>query len=259
MSCLAFSFMSCQSSIDHKFQAYTIFDEFYFKDRTFLDFQKMNNVWYTEDEKKFICSRSFMIAENLIQSILKEDYQVSETNYYFFEKIYSNLRTYNVCFLGEKFLKNGGYPCVEIDKQTGIILRITIAGESIPNEIMSVVPALELKTWSNDEMILINFNERRICNLGIFQSNLPYEKTKLSLWIDEIKISYEFLAMNAFDLFADNDGEDLADYECNIALERLKDKNICEIWFSKDFRSYNSRALIFDLDTGQPLGYCLQE
>lgn len=259
--CLVLS--SCRSAMQHPLQPYTVVLEDHSlddADKTYFEYSDDWNITprsWISNSKTIL---SFMIAENLIHSILGKDCQVSETNYYFYEKKYLDLVTYHVCFVNERFKRNGGYPCVEIEKKTEKILRITLTGALSPNEELSVASFFESPAWTKEEFSL-DIDQRRIQNLGVFQSNLSYFFSNPDLWIEKVPVTYDWIAMNAAD-FIKYDEEDLSNYDCDIALHQLKDRNICEVLFSKKDPSmafYGYHSVVCDTDTGQILGFCLQE
>ena len=64
--------------------------------------------------------------------------------------------------------------------------------------------------------------------------------------------------MTAYD-YLKNEENDIRDYDCEIVFKKLRDCNICIVWFWISFKLYNPNAIVFDADTGQILGYYLQE
>ena len=229
------------------------------KNITFLEYRKMYSL-HDFDDRENVSLKFFSVAENLMHSILKEDYQKSGTKYYLYEKKYLDLDTYQICFKNDQWVRNGGYPCVEMEKKTGRILRITVMSKSQEDKTLSVVPVFNLSFW--DHPSLSSGTDQTVRYLGIFQCNQPYYFLNQKLWIDQIPITNEFLAMTAYD-YLKNEENDIRDYDCEIVFKKLRDRNICIVWFwissSSFFKLYNPNAIVFDSDTGQILGYYLQE
>lgn len=93
-----------------------------------------------------------------------------------------------------------------------------MTGALSPNEELSVASFFESPAWTKEEFSL-DIDQRRIQNLGVFQSNLSYFFSNPDLLIEKVPVTYDWIAMNAAD-FIKYDEEDLSNYDCDIALHQ---------------------------------------
>jgi len=226
---------------------------------TFSDFTSKVNIDYF-DYHSVIRSRSFMIAENFIQSIYGGKTLEFDTKYYFYEKYYVDLKTYNFCFINQKYLRNGGFPCVEIDPRTGCILRVCIAGNDISDGIYKVVPHISFSVWDSDKnkKIPLAQNNKAIQFLGSFCCSCSFGISNPPLWIEEIRTNYDWIILNAIDFVTDNEVEILS-WEGSIYISEFQDREVGSVIFTRNFKGFSRYAPLFDMHTGQMLGWEFQE
>ncbi len=209
---------------------------------------------FDSEHLPIIQSKAFIIAENLIQSLCKEKTLKTETTYFCFEKQYTDLETYNFCFIQDAYIKNGGFPCVEVEKETGKVLRISIAGKNAQNETLFVVPAISLPGWTERHLSDV----KSLASLGIVKSNLSYALSQPPLWVDKINVNYDWMILNADDLLAGGKAA-LLNYEGVVSIHPLKNRTVASVFFKKDFKSLGRYCVYFDNDSGQILGYEFME
>lgn len=219
---------------------------------------EMNSDFYQKrlNHKKLM----FRIAENAMQ--VMTDGNLKYKKAVVFDKEYQDANTYNVCFIDKTLKQNNSYPCVELDLEKRIVLRIY---DFALDRSQRVIESEDMQSIESkyDAMDFSN----RVFYCGKWKTRTSYNDSTVTLRNGEFTVTNDFLVLNADDfmqdLFEDDFNASQNDmYRILFMFTFKKEPKFCEMFYESKTLLQKIKipyAVVMDANTGQLLGLQIEE